>query len=194
TKDAQLSVLTIAIAAIVSGVIWQAMVAGAAKRRAIVFVASGVATAALLVFFNLTDWYRHPGLGPIGIIITSVAVAVLITGLLAGFQDRRAMLTGLINAAAAIAAYFGLQWLFNISTWNTIIILGLGAIAFGIVSGWLVGGDDRRLNMRIGAAAASPTSPFVLPDRPMQSWPAYSTSPARRRLPTAPPGPQTPSL
>ena len=192
--DPIVSPLTILLIAVIAGVIWQAMVAGPVKRRGIVFGVSGLATAAVLVYFTLTDWFRNPGLGPVMIAVSVVGIAVLITGLIAGFQDRRAMLTGLINAAIAVVAYFALQGLFDMSSWGTIIILGVAALGVGIVSGWLVGGDDRPVNMRIGAIVAILSAGLLLLDRFMQSWSAYTMDSAIRGRPIATIGSSTPTL
>ena len=185
---------SIILVSLIAAVVWQAMVAGAARRRMFVFVVSGLATAALLVFFNITNWFSNPGLGPVGIIVSAFGIAILITGLIAGFQDRRAMITGLINAALAVVAYFSLQWLLDISSAWTIVFLAMATIAIGLISGWLVGGDDRRLNMRIGAITAFLSGFLVLIDRFMQSWLDYSNHPAIGSRPLATIGSRTPTL
>lgn len=193
-RDPVIGTLTIAIVAVIAGVIWQAMVGGDARRRLYIFLIAGAATAALLVFFNVTNWFTYPGLGPVGITIASVGTAVLLTALIAGFQDRRAMITALIVAGLAIASYFGLQGLFSISTMGTILILGLSAVVIGVLVGVFVGGDDRGRNMRIGGITAFITALFVLLDRFMQSWPAYVNHPTIRGRPIATVGASTPTL
>ncbi|SFH61041.1 MULTISPECIES: ABC transporter permease [Cryobacterium] len=180
--------------AVVAGIIWQAMVAGPRRRRVIVFVISGLATTALLVFFNLSDWFRNPGLGAVMIAVSAFGVAVLVTGLIAGFKDRRAMTTALINAGLAVIAYFTLQNLFDMSSWATISILAVATLVVGLASGWLVGGDDRAVSMRIGAITAVLSGGLLLIDRFMQSWALYSADRAIGGRPIATVGSSTPTL
>ena len=180
--------------AVVAGIIWQAMVAGPRQRRGIVFIVSGLATAALLVFFNLSDWFSNPGLGPVMIAVSAAGIAVLVTGLIAGFKDRRAMTTALINAGLAVIAYFTLQNLFDMSSWATISILAVATLAVGLASGWLVGGDDRAVSMRIGAITAVLSGGLLLIDRFMQSWALYTADRAIGGRPIATVGSSTPTL
>jgi len=180
--------------AVAAGFIWQAMVAGPVRRRMSVFGGSTAATAALLLFFNFSDWFSDPGLGPVMIAVSALGISVLTVGLIAGFQDRRAMLTGLINAGLAVVSYFSLQNLFDISSWGTIIFLGLGALAVGVLTGFLVGGDDRAMNMRIGGITAGLSAGLLLLDRFMQSWGDYASNRAINGRPIATIGSSTPTL
>lgn len=189
-----ISLPTIAVIAVLAGIIWQAMVAGPLRRRGGIFVISGLATAALLVFFNASDWFRNPGLGPVMISVCAIGTAILVTALIAGFKDPRAMITALLNAVLAIVAYFTLQGLFDVSSWGTISILALATVAVGLGSGWLVGGDDRTVNMRIGAITAVLSGGLLLVDRFMQSWAAYAGDRAIGGRPIATVGSSTPTL
>ncbi|MFO7689285.1 MAG: ABC transporter permease [Cryobacterium sp.] len=192
--DPVIPLLPLLVIALVAGFIWQAMVAGPVRRRGAVFAISAIATATLLLFFNLSGWFSDPGLGPVMITVSAVAIALLTTGLIAGFHDRRALLTGLINAGIAVISYFTLQSLFDVSSWGTIMILGATALVVGLISGALVGGDDRPVNMRIGAITAVFSAGLLLLDRFMQSWSAYATDSAIGGRPIATIGSGTPTL
>ncbi|MGL1654858.1 hypothetical protein ACSTIC_23520, partial [Vibrio parahaemolyticus] len=67
---------------VVMAVIWQAMIGGDVRRRLIVAVVAGLATIALLVYFDLTDWFRHPGFGPVGLLLLIGGVVVITTALI----------------------------------------------------------------------------------------------------------------
>lgn len=187
-------VWVIALVAIVSGVVWQAMIAGDARRRMLVAGVSALATAAVLVYFNLTDWFRNPGLGPVGVFLLIGGTVLLITTLIAGLDNRRALVVASVNGVIGYICYLALQGLLNVSTLGTIVILALAALAVGLITGWLLGGPDRGQAMRIGALVAVFSGSFVVIDRFMQSWPAYMSSPRINNRPIATVGASTPGF
>ncbi|MFB8387068.1 ABC transporter permease [Microbacterium sp. NPDC055910] len=184
----------IALVAVVSAIVWQAMIGGPVRRRLVVAVASGGVTAALLIYFDIVDWFRQPGLGPVGLFLLIGGTVVLTTALLAGLENRRALMIAALNGAIAYVCYFALQGLFNVSTLGTLIILGLVAIAVGIGSGLLLGGPDRGMAARIGGIVAFVSSGFVVLDRYMQSWPEYMANPRINNRPIATVGASTPGF
>jgi peptide/nickel transport system permease protein len=184
----------IAIVAVVSAVVWQAMIAGPLKRRLAVAAISGGATAALLVYFDLTDWFRNPGLGPVGLLLLIAGTVVLTTALIAGLENRRALMIAGLNGLIAYICYFALQGLFDVSTFGTIVILGVVAIAVGIVSGLVLGGPDKAMAARIGGIVAFVSSGLVVLDRYMQSWPQYMDNPRINGRPIATVGAGTPGF
>jgi len=167
----------IVVLGVVMAVVWQAMIGGDARRRLIVAGSAGLATVALLVYFNLTDWFRNPGLGPVGLLLLIAGIVVITTALIAGLQNRRALVVAALNGAIAYVCYFALQGLFDISTFATIIILGVVAVAVGLISGYVLGAPDRGMVARIGALVAFLSGALVVLDRYMQSWPQYVNNP-----------------
>lgn len=184
----------ILLVGVVSGVIWQAMIAGDAKRRLIVALISGGATAGLLLYFDLTDWFRNPGLGPVGLLLLIAGTVILTTALIAGLENRRALLVAGINGVIAYVCYFALQGLFDISSLGTLIILGIVAVVVGIGTGLLLGGTDRGQAARIGGIVAFLSASYVVLDRFMQAWPAYVNSPRINGRPIATVGAGTPGF
>ncbi len=184
----------IVLITVVSAFVWQAAVAGPLKRRLITAGISGAATAALLVYFDLTNWFRFPGFGPVGILLVIVGVAVLTTALVAGLENRRALIVAGLNGLIGYICYFALQGLFDISSIGTLIILGLAAIAVGLVTGFLLGGNDRGQAMRIGVIVSFLVAFFILIDRFMQSWPQYMANPRINNRPIATVGASTPGF
>lgn len=187
-------VWVIALLAVVSAVVWQAMIGGDVRRRAIVAATAAAATVALLVYFNVTDWFRNPGLGPVGLLLLIGGIVVIVTALIAGLNNRRALIVAGLNGAIAYICYFALQGLFDISTFATIVILGIVAVAVGIASGWLLGAPDRGMTARIGALVAFLSGALVVLDRYMQSWPAYVDNPRINGRPIATVGASTPGF
>jgi peptide/nickel transport system permease protein len=184
----------ILIVAAVSAVVWQAMIGGPARRRLIVAAVSAAAAAALLLYFDLTDWFRTPGLGPVGLLLLIAGTVVLTTALIAGLENRRALIIAGINGLIAYVCYFALQGLFDISTLGTLIILGVVAVAVGIGSGLLLGGNDRGQAARIGGIVAFVSSGLVVLDRYMQAWPTYVDNPRINGRPIATVGASTPGF
>lgn len=177
---------------IVLGGIVQLIVGGTAKRRLAVFGITGLGTILVLWYMSATGWFTKPSLGPVVVIVLCAAIVYIVTVLIAGLQNRKALLTACITALIAVFCYFGLQWLFAISSIGTLIFLGIAAIAVGVIVGWLVGGYDRGMNMRIGALVAFLTSGVVLIDRFMQAWPQYVDLVGGRPIATI--GAETPGL
>lgn len=192
--DPQLGPIWITIISIVVGLIWLGLIGGEWRRRVSVFLVSTVATAAVLVYFTLTDWFLHPNLGPVLLLIMSAGVALVMSALMAGLKNRRALLTAGIQVVIVMACYFALQSLLDISSIYTLLILGLVTLAVGLLTGFLVGGPDRGLNMRVGAFTAVLGAALILVDRLMQAWPTYLGMSAINGRPIATVGSQTPNL
>jgi peptide/nickel transport system permease protein len=192
--DPEISVVAAIAIALVSGVIWQVLIGGPRRRRLLVFAATSIITGVVVWGLAAVDWFRYPALGPFAIILGSVGIAVGITALIAGLNNRRALITAGITALIGVICYFTLQDLFDISTLGTILILAVTAIAVGAITGYLVGGNDRRQSMRIGALTAIGSGALIVLDRFMQSWNSYMTNPRIGERPVATVGSVTPSL
>ncbi|MEO7122392.1 MAG: ABC transporter permease [Lacisediminihabitans sp.] len=186
--------VALVVIGILVGGVWQLLIGGTWQRRLVVFGASGLATSLVLWYMSATNWFLRPSLGPIVIALLIAGVAVGTTAIMAGIHNRKALLTAGITGAIALICYFGLQWLFNISSLGTLIFLAIAAIAVGILVGFLLGGYDRSLSMRVGAVVALLTGGLVLLDRFMQSWPAYLNLDQVNGRPIATVGAQTPDL
>lgn len=191
-QDAHIPIVNLVIIGVVLGLIVQLIVAGPLRRRVITFLATGIISALVLGGLSASDWFTHPKLGPIFIIIVNCAIGFALVSLLAGLKNRRAMLVAAINVVISIAAYYSLQTLFNVSTLGTILLLAGITLIVGLVSGYVVGGYDRGLMMRIGALTAVLSAGIVLLDRFVQSWDTYVQEIGGRPIATV--GAATPSL
>jgi peptide/nickel transport system permease protein len=193
-SETSIPIWMILLLTVVSAVVWQAMLGGPLRRRLLTAAISGGATAALLIYFDLADWFRNPGLGPVGLLLLIGGTVVLTTALIAGLENRRALLVAGINGAIAYVCYFALQGLFDISTFGTIIILGVVAVAVGIATGLFLGGPDRGMAARIGGIVAFVSAGLVVLDRYMQAWPSYVDNPRINGRPIATVGSSTPGF
>ncbi|WOF24428.1 ABC transporter permease [Microbacterium betulae] len=189
-----IGVVAIVVISLVAGLVWQVLVGGPARRRLLTFAVSAVATGAVLTYIDATDWFREPGLGPVGLLLLLVATALLTTFIVSGLENRRALITAGVNALIAYACSFALQGLFDVSTIGTILILAVIAIAVGVLSGFLAGGPDRAQSMRVGGIVAFVGGGLVVLDRFMQSWSDYMALGRINGRPIATVGASTPNL
>ncbi|MGL3200583.1 MULTISPECIES: ABC transporter permease subunit [Curtobacterium] len=190
--DPKIPPVNLIVIAVVVGLVIQLIVGGILKRRLIVFAISAVVTAGMLLLMQATGWFTDPSLGPVFVILFSAGIGLAMVTLLAGTKNRRAWLVAGINVLVAIICYFALQGLLNISSAGTIGILAVATIAVGLISGFLVGGHDRGLMMRIGALTAFLSAGVILLDRFMRSWIDYTQNYVSRPIATV--GSQTPGL
>ncbi|HEY5223587.1 MAG TPA: ABC transporter permease [Microbacteriaceae bacterium] len=192
--DPVIGPVALVVIGVLVGGIWQLLVGGTWQRRVTVFAASGLATSLVLWYMSVTNWFLKPALGPIVITLLIAGVAYGTTAIMAGIQNRKALLTAGITGAIAVICYFSLQWLFDISSLGTLIFLAVVSVVVGILVGFLLGGYDRALSMRVGAVVALLSGGLVLLDRFMQSWPAYLNLDQVNGRPIGTVGAQTPNL
>lgn len=190
--DPHIPPLVLVIIGVVVGVILQLLVGGNWKRRLYIFLGGGLFTGLILFYLSESGWFLSPALGPVAIVVLTAGVGFAVVAIIAGLNNRRAWLVASINVVLAIAAYFTLQPLFNVSSIGTLVFLAVITLVVGLVSGALVGGPDRSLMIRIGGLTALLTGAIVLVDRFLQSWHSYSEAIGGRPIATV--GSATPSL
>ncbi|MCL3862584.1 ABC transporter permease [Actinotalea sp. K2] len=179
---------------VVGGLIWQAVVGGAVRRRAITFAIAAAATAAALAFISISGWLLDPSLGPVTIGLIGVAVAFGVTALTAGLRNRKALYSALTVVALGLALYYPLQFAFQYATFWLIFGMGLACVLSGLIVGFLFGGPDRAQSMRGAAITAVVVGVFIFIDRLMGVWYAYSNSGRISGRPIATIGSQTPGF
>ena len=166
------------------------------KRRIHAFIGATAVTFAVVYFILATGWLNSPSLGMIGIGLTGLAAAVVLTYLSTGLENRKALWTSLTVAMVGIGLYMPLQnlfWYVEMS-WLWMILLLLVAIGIGFAVGLAFRGRDPWVSARTGALVAAVMSFFVFVDRVFQGWGEYSQHPAINGRPIATIGAQTPNL
>lgn len=185
---------TLIITGIVMGLVVVLFMSGNWKKRTIGFLIAGAVTAGLLMAMEATGWFTNPGLGPIIILLSGVAIAYLITQLTAGIRNRRALYSAIIMAPLGVIAYYVLNPLFgSFGIWQ-IVAMAVVTILVGCVVGWLMGGYDRGQSMRAAALTGFLVAGLVVLDRFMIEWPNYFTNPRIKGRPIATFGSSTPNL
>jgi peptide/nickel transport system permease protein len=189
-----ISVATAVGVGLISGVLWALIIGGTWKRRGITFAIATVASAAVVIYLGATQWFAYPGLGPVLVAVFGAAIAVGLTVLFAGLQNRRALYSSLIMVALGIVAMYAVRPLLDRSSTNiwTIIVLGILAVGAGLLVGWLMGGYDRGQSMKAASLTSFLVAGLVLLDRYMISWPQYVSITNGRPIGTI--GAATPNL
>ncbi|WP_182113313.1 MULTISPECIES: ABC transporter permease [unclassified Actinotalea] len=193
-RDPRFSGLAIAVLAVVAGVFWMLAVGGTARRRAQTFALAAAATAGMLLFLQLTDWWLHPRIGPVLLLVLGGAVALAVTAVSAGLQNRRALYAALTSVAVGVALYYPMQQVFRAIGESHLLIAGLGllTVAVGVGIGYAFGGPDRGVSARTAAITAFVVGGLIFLDQVMKVWPAYFDALGGRPIPTF--GDRTPNL
>jgi peptide/nickel transport system permease protein len=180
---AHFSVTFIVVMAIVAFVIGSSFAGGRWPRRALIGAITAGGVAVVLGWISATQWMLDPGFGPFLYAVLSVAIAVGVVAVMAGWRNTNARNTALVTAAIGIILYFPLQTVFDwdINIW-AVFGLGVVAILVGVGVGYAMGGYDKGQSARTGAVTAFLLSVLMFIDRTMQSWAEYSgTSVIRNR-------------
>jgi peptide/nickel transport system permease protein len=178
---------------LVTGFLWMGILGGDAKRRWITFGIATVVTFGVLFYISATGWLNDPSLGLPVVVVLGAGLAVLVTVLTTGLENRRSLYTALtVVVIGALTWWPFMQYTSGVTIW-IVLLLGLVAIGVGILVGWLWGGPDRWQSARTGGITAFLVSALVLVDRFMKDWQLYSTEVANGR-PIATVGAATPNL
>jgi peptide/nickel transport system permease protein len=164
---------------IFTGIFWSSLFGGERKRFWSVFAGAFATNLVILWAINATNWYTNPGLGPILIGILSFGVAIGMTALSTGLDNKPARNAALSMAGIGLVIYYPLQWLFNHSG-SFVLILVLLAITIGLgyASSFVFSKIDRGPIARTAILTGVITGLLILIDRVMQSWVEYSSTDA----------------
>ncbi len=190
----ELSIGVILLIGVVAGIIWQAIFSGDLKRRLIVFGSAFAVTSGVLWYMIATDWFRKPTLGPIVILLTGVGIAFALTAIMAGLRNRKALYAAVSTAVLIAALWYPMQFAFHGANAGIVFGLLVAVVAGGVLIGWLWGGYDRAVSMRISALVALLGFGLLFADRVMQAWVPYFNSSAINGRPIATIGSETPGL
>lgn len=193
--DPQIAPWIIPILAVISGLIWMSILPSKGLQRLITFGIAALATAGVLVYMDLSDWFSHPHIGIVGIVLTAVGIAFGVTTISTGLKKRRALYASLVVAGIGIAVYFPFMgWLsYYLDLW-TFLALGLAAVAISFGIGWFMGGIDRMPVARTAAITGFLVAAIIALDRFMSVWAVYANSGRIKNRPIATIGSQTPGL
>ncbi len=184
----------IVIVALLAGAIWQGVLGGSLRRRLITAAIAGGATAGVMIYITLTNWFNNPSLGIGMIAVLGVGLAVLVTVLTSGLANRKSLYTGLTVVALGLAVYYPFNLVSDSLTIWSLLGLGVLTVAVGIIVGYLWGGSDRAVSARTGAITAFLVAFLIVVDRLMRSWSNYANSDIINGRPIGTVGAGTPNL
>lgn len=186
--------VVVAVLALLAGVIWMSIIGGNLRRRLLVFSIATVATAGVLIYMGLTDWFLDPSIGLVGIAVTAIGAAFAITAVSTGLRNRRALYSSLTVAAIGLALYYPLQFVFVSMTLPLFFGLAAATVVVSGLVGWFWGGHDRWQSVRTAIIVGVIIALVIALDEHMQFWEAYSNSSRVRGRPIATIGSATPNL
>lgn len=191
-QDPRIPLLTYIFASVLLAVITLIVVGGSWKKRLLAAAAVGVGTAVMLVIMQTTNWFLKPALGPVFILIFMALVGFAAVSIFAGVKNRRAMIVAGANVLIAYICYWALQGLLDVSSFGTLIILGVATLVVSLLIGWFLGEHDKGMMMRLSAVTGLGSAALILIDRTMRSWPEFMSNTNYRPIATI--GSQTPGL
>jgi peptide/nickel transport system permease protein len=176
--DPSVNWVALGVFAVVCGLFWMGAIGGSVRRRLVIFAASTAVTLGAAVLIITSGWLDAPRIGYPGMAVFGFAAAYGMSVLMAGRGNVKAMQTAFTTWAVGIVAFYGAQWLFHYyqAGWGMMFALLLSALALGCLIGWLFGGMDRAVSMRVGAVVAFVMAALTFVDRVMQVYPRYYSS------------------
>ncbi|TFD50594.1 ABC transporter permease [Cryobacterium frigoriphilum] len=180
---------------IVSGLLWMSFLGGAAKRRLVTLGVATASTAAMLVYFELTNWFTTPNVGIVGVAVTAIAAALGVTAISVGLANKHAVRGALVTAVVGIALYYPMTYfVFPGMNLPLFLALAVGAIIGGGVIGYFFGGRDRWQSARTSAIVAFIIGAVIALEGFLMYWNAYFNSTRINGRPIATIGSATPNL
>ena len=186
-EDALIGWEWIVVLSLASGALFAGIISGDRAKSLRVFLLSGGATAAVLLYMSFTHWFATPAIGPVVFAALSVGVAFMFTVISTGLSNRKALYASLTMAGLGIALYypmnlwvfgegFGLRWL---------LLLAVVTVLVGVLTGFLFTKIDRGPVMRTSALTAFSVAGLIVLDKILRSVPDYSSTDAVNGRPIA---------
>ncbi|MCC3290525.1 ABC transporter permease [Arthrobacter sp. zg-Y1110] len=191
-ENPTMSYLGIVLLGLVAGVIWMVVVGGDRRRRIQVFAVAAVATWATMLLLLMSGWFKTPGFGPVGILVSAFAIALGVTALFAGFRRHRIVYAALATAAAGFVGYLVTRNIMKDPDWLTIAGLALVTVAVSAAIGHFVGGPYAKQTRQITAVVGLLIGFIVFLDSLLHAYPTLSRKTGGRPIPTT--GSSTPNL
>lgn len=194
-RNPTIAIPTLIVISMVSGLLWMSVLGGNGRKRLITLGVATVATAAMLVYFNVTDWFSTPSIGIIGVALTGVGAAIGVTAISVGLKNRSAARAALITAAVGIALYYPMMYyVFRFMTLPLFLILAVLAALVGLGIGYVLGGVDKWQSARTSSIVAVIVAGITALDGYLVYWDDYVNSTRVGGRPIATIGSSTPSL
>lgn len=197
-RDPVIAVAVVVVVSLLAGVIWMLAVGGDVRRRITVFLTGALATAAVLLFLDLSGWWLDPHLGLPLQLVLGVATALAVTAISTGLRNRRSLGAALSTVGVGLIVFTILNYaggwsaLTPYMNWGVLILLGVASALVGAAVGIAWGGPDKMQSARTAAIVAVFVAVNITIDRLLQAWPSFFS--ALNGRPIATTGDRTPGL
>jgi len=167
------------ILSLFTGVFWSSLFGGERKIFWRIFTGAVATNFVILWAINATDWYLNPGLGPILIALLSFGIAMGVTSISTGVDNKPARNAALTMAGLTVICYFPAQFIFNNFASYFVILLMIAIIVVtGIATSKIFSKIDRGPIARTAIITGILAGFLILIDRFMQTWAEYSATDA----------------
>lgn len=185
--EPQFAPTTIAIVALLFGLISAGFVGGVRSRFFTVMSGGTAFAAALLTYISTTKWFLEPSLGFFGVTFLALCSAAIVIQLITGMESRKGLISGFGTAVSVGALYFPLQSFMpaGASFLNVLAVFAV-TLVVGAAIGYAVSPIDRRIYVRVGMFTAIVATLPVIIDRFLGEFANYMNSDAvgGRPIPT----------
>ncbi len=182
--DAEFSWAVILGIAAVLAIVLQAAMGGDLKRRGITAGAMFGGVVAILFYFDMVTWFRHPALGIPVYILSVIGVAVLVIVMTSGFHNHRVRNAVAATAVVAIIGYVATRgFLMQGGSILLLLLLLVVAIGVAVAAGQLLGGFSRRQATFASIITSVLASLLAMADLLLSNWSQY-LSEQPRPIPT----------
>ena len=188
----QMSYVGILLVGVVAGVVAAVALGGDRRRRLQVFILTTLVISVGFYLLLVSNWFKTPGFGTVGILVTAFGLAVGITAMLAGFRRRRILYAALATAAAGFIGYLLTQPLLQDPNWGTMAVLAAVTLVVSLAIGHFVGGPYAKQTRSLTAVIGVCIGFFICLDALLQAYPSLSRKNGGRPIPTT--GSSTPNL
>jgi peptide/nickel transport system permease protein len=170
-----------------SGVFWAALISGDRKRVWMIFLGVGAGTIAFIKGLEMLDWFLKPGFGSVGFFVISLLIALGVTQLSTGLQNRAAVKATVTMAVIGFALYYPINalWRDGIS-WLMLLGLAASIALVGAITGLVFAKVDRGPIVRTAMLGGFVMGLFMILDKLMRTWYWYMNTDAisGRPIPT----------
>lgn len=158
--------------ALVTGLTIAGLVSGNRKRITMLFAGGFIGTVVLLVIVNATNWVIKPGLGIAGVGLFVAGIAVGLTSLIVGFDNKRVLYASLTVAVATVICFFPINALWTDKSMSAGLLFVPLAIlvAVAIAAAFVFTKVDRGSTLRVTVITAVFATLFLIIDRLMATW------------------------
>jgi peptide/nickel transport system permease protein len=172
-QDPEINILTSVILSLVIALIAYIIKGGERINRLKAAGIAFVASMAVLVFVSMTRWFANPGLTIFGTVLATAGIALLITYLIAGVDNKRSMIiAGSVVVLGGILYYPLIYIIGNPKPWFLVIVWVVFVVVAAAI-GYFAGGEDKLMNLRIAGIIGFLYMGIFFIDSMMRRWSSY---------------------